>query len=93
MTGSNLVPILVPIVMTPILFVWLFAVFYADSHPEHGSHSRSSMSLGPERSSSAVGAEDRQHGDGALGLGAQTGEAGVVGSHQAAESTGPPPAD
>src|SRR5208282_6208301 len=93
MTGSNVVPIVVPIVMTPILFVWLFLVFYADRHPEQGSHSRSSISLGPERSSSAVGVEDRQRGNDALGLGARTGEPGVVRSHQADESTGPSPAD
>jgi hypothetical protein len=92
MSGSNLVPIVVPIVTTPILFVWLFAVFYADRHPEHRSHSRSSISLGPERPSSAAGVEGRQRG-GAVGLGAETGEPGVVESHQAARSTSPPPAD
>lgn len=90
-TGSSLVPIVVPIVTTPILFLWLFAVFYADRHPEHGSHNRSSISLGPERSS-AHGVEDRQRGGDALGLGAHTGEPRVVRSHQAAESTDPPPA-
>jgi hypothetical protein len=93
MTGSSLVPIVVPLVMTPVLFVWLFVVFYAARHPEHRSHSRSSISLGPERSSPAAGVEDRQRGGGALGLGAQTGEPDVARSHQAAESTGPPPAD
>lgn len=73
MSGSSLVPILTPIVMTPILFAWIFAVFWADRHPGYGSQSRSSISLTEERPASAIGAEGHQDGDGALETGAETG--------------------
>jgi hypothetical protein len=33
MTGSNQAAILIPVVVMPVLAVWLFLVFYADSHP------------------------------------------------------------
>lgn len=93
MSGSNLVAIVVPIVMTPVLFAWIFAVFYAGSHPGYGSHSRSSISLAPERPSSATGVQGRQPGDDALGLRPRPGEPGGMRPHQGDGPTGPPPAD
>ena len=45
MTGSSLALIVIPIVAMITLFGWLAVVFYADSHPAHGSDSRSSVSL------------------------------------------------
>jgi hypothetical protein len=39
MSGSALTPIIVPVVMVPILFLWLAMCFYADSHPVHRARS------------------------------------------------------
>ena len=33
MTGSNMAPIVIPIVVAFVLAIWLIMVFYADSHP------------------------------------------------------------
>ncbi len=38
MSGSTLTAIVTPIVALPLLAAWLCLVFYADSHPEHGTH-------------------------------------------------------
>jgi hypothetical protein len=39
MSGSALVPFIVPIVAVPILFLWLGAVYYADAHPQYPARS------------------------------------------------------
>jgi hypothetical protein len=40
MSGGFIAPIIIPAVMMPILFGWIFLVFYADSHPERGNLGR-----------------------------------------------------
>jgi hypothetical protein len=40
MSGGFIAPIIIPAVMMPILFGWIFLVFYADSHPEPGNMGR-----------------------------------------------------
>jgi len=37
MAGSALAPILIPIAAMAGLAFWIFMIFYADSHPAHGS--------------------------------------------------------
>jgi hypothetical protein len=39
MSGSVLAAAIVPIVMVPVLFLWLAAVFYADTHPVYRTRS------------------------------------------------------
>ena len=39
MSGSVITAVMVPVVMVPVLFLWLAAVFYADSHPVHRARS------------------------------------------------------
>lgn len=39
MDGSALVPIIVPVVMVPVLFLWLALCFYADTHPVYRARS------------------------------------------------------
>jgi hypothetical protein len=34
MTGSSLAPIIIPIVMLPVLAIWLFMVYHAANHPD-----------------------------------------------------------
>jgi hypothetical protein len=35
MTGSSLAPIVIPIVMLPVLAIWLTIVYYAANHPQN----------------------------------------------------------
>src|SRR5579875_3092387 len=34
MTGSSLAPFIIPLAVTPALFIWLFMIYYADRHPD-----------------------------------------------------------
>ena len=56
MTGSSLAPVVIPIVVVILLAMWLFMVYYADSHPEPGVKSRTP---GPGRSGPAALADWR----------------------------------
>jgi hypothetical protein len=38
MSGSTLAAVITPIVALPFLALWLSLVFYADRHPQHGTH-------------------------------------------------------
>jgi hypothetical protein len=39
MDGSALVPVVVPCVALPLLFLWLFAVYHANAHPQYPARS------------------------------------------------------
>lgn len=39
MSGSVLAAVIVPVVMVPILFMWLGLIFYADTHPVYRTRS------------------------------------------------------
>jgi hypothetical protein len=81
MTGSSLAPIVIPIVAMISLFGWLAAVFYADSHPAHGSDSRSSLSSAPQWPSSETGIAGPAPTDDELGPGSGTADRGSTQPH------------
>lgn len=60
MTGSWLVPVVVPIVAVIALAVWLTMVYYADSHPMHGNSDLAPAPPGvlPERQEAGAAAPD-----------------------------------
>ncbi len=61
MTGSALVPVIVPIVAVIALGIWLTLVYWADAHPGYKRHGTTSVS--PARADEdAAAASD--HGDG-----------------------------
>jgi hypothetical protein len=78
MTGSGLAPIVIPIVAMISLFGWLAVVFYADSHPAHGSDSRSSA---PQWPSSETGIAGPAPADDELGPGSGTADRGNTQPH------------
>jgi hypothetical protein len=39
MSGSVITAVIVPVVMVPVLFLWLALCFYADSHPVYRTRS------------------------------------------------------
>lgn len=82
MTGSSLAPIVIPIVAMITLFGWLAVVFYADSHPAHGSDSRSSVSSAPEWPSSEAGVAGPAPTGDVLGPGSGTADRGGTQPHQ-----------
>jgi hypothetical protein len=40
MSGPWIAPIIIPAVMLPVLFGWIWIVYYADSHPSRGNLGR-----------------------------------------------------
>jgi hypothetical protein len=82
MTGSSLAPIVIPIVAMISLFGWLAVIFYADSHPPHGSDSRSSVSSAPQWPPAETGVAGPPPTDDALGPGSGTVDRGRTQPHQ-----------
>ena len=81
MTGSSLALIVIPIVAMITLFGWLAAVFYADSHPAHGSESRTSLSSAPQWPPSETGIAGPAPADDELGPGSGTADRGSTQPH------------